>query len=141
MSLEDAFASKVKIAQVLRRAKEPLISHQIAKRCKLSPQLVGYQLERLIEWGIVTTVVEEEKTLYQLQEPYYEDQALERLSEALIPFMEKISAKMEFSQVKSDEAEAVVKNLFMFMRLFETEIEKTFNKTKAIPKTISNDFK
>lgn len=134
-SLEDAFNSKVKIVQALRRANEPLILHHIAKRSRLSPQLVSYQLEHLIEWGIVTSTVDGEKTYYQLQKLYYEDQALEKLSVTLLPYMRSISGKMDFSQVKGSTTEAVVKNLFMFMRLFETEIEKTFSKSKPIPKT------
>jgi DNA-binding HxlR family transcriptional regulator len=131
LSLNDAFDSKVKIVQTLRRANEPLISHQIAKRSKISPQLVSYQLDNLIKWGIVTTSIEEEKTFYQLQEVYYDNQALEKLSKALLPYMTKISANMDFSQVKGEATEAVVKNLFMFMRLFETEIEKSFAKNKS----------
>ena len=130
MTLEDAFDSKVKIVQALRRANQPLILHHIAKRSKMSPQLVSYQLEHLIEWGIVTSSVSEDKTFYQLQEPYYDEQALEKLSKKLLPYMFSISEKMEFAQVKGSTTEAVVKNLFMFMRLFETEIEKSFSRSK-----------
>ena len=133
MSLNDAFDSKVKIVQALRRANQPLILHHIAKRTRMSPQLVSYQIEQLIEWGIVTTNIDEEKTVYQLQEVYYDNQALEKLSKALLPYMIKISENMDFSQVKGEATEAVVKNLFMFMRLFETEIEKSFAKNKPTP--------
>ena len=132
MSLEDAFASKVKIVQALRRANMPLILLHIAKRSRMSPQLVSYQLEHLVEWGIVTATVEGEKTYYQLQEAYYDDQALEKLSKALLPYMVKISEKMDFSQVKGSTTEAVVKNLFMFMRLFETEIDRTFSRSQPM---------
>ena len=131
MTLNDAFDSKVKIVQTLRRANEPLILHHIAKRSKMSPQLVSYQLEHLIEWGIVTSSVSEDKTFYQLQEPYYDEQALEKLSNKLLPYMSSISENMEFAQVKGSTTEAVVKNLFMFMRLFETEIEKSFSRSKT----------
>ena len=136
MSIEDVFASKVKIVQTLRRAGEPLILHHIAKRSKMSPQLVSYQLEHLIEWGIVTSSISEDKTVYQLQNPYYDEQALEKLSTKLLPYMRSISEKMEFSQVKGSTSEAVVKNLFMFMRLFETEIEKSFSRSKIHTKEV-----
>jgi len=130
LSLNDAFDSKTKIVQALRRANEPLILQHIAKRSRMSHQIISYQLEKLIEWGIITSFVDEDKTYYQLQKPYYEEQALEKLSTKLLPYMKGISEKMDFSQVKGSTTEAVVKNLFMFMRLFETEIEKTFAKSK-----------
>ena len=141
MSLNDAFDSKVKIVQALRRANQPLILHHIAKRTRMSPQLVSYQIEQLIEWGIVTTNIDEEKTVYQLQEVYYDNQALEKLSKALLPYMIKISDNMDFSQVKGEATEAVVKNLFMFMRLFETEIEKSFAKNKPAAIDTKTNFK
>lgn len=134
MILNEAFDSKVKIVQALRRANQPLILHHIAKRSRISRQLVSYQVEQLVEWGIITTSVIEDRTYYQLQTPYYDDQALEKLSTKLLPYMRSISDKMDFSQVKGEATEAVVKNLFMFMRLFETEIEKSFAKNK--PKSI-----
>ena len=136
MSLDDAFGSKVKIVQALRRANQPLILHHIAKRSKMSDQLVSYQLEPLIEWGIVTSSIIEDKTVYQLQEPYYDEHALEKLSTKLLPYMSSISERMDFSQVKGSTTEAVVKNLFMFMRLFETEIEKSFSRSKIRAKDI-----
>ena len=131
MSLNDAFDSKTKIVQALRRANEPLILQHIAKRSRMSHQIISYQLEKLIEWGIITSFVDEDKTYYQLQKPYYEEQALEKLSTKLLPYMKGISEKMDFSQVKGSTTEAVVKNLFMFMRIFETEIEKTFAKKQS----------
>jgi len=136
LSLNDAFDNKVKIVQALRRANSPLILQHIAKRSRLSHQIVSYQIEKLIEWGIVTANVEVEKTFYQLQNPYYDEQALEKLSTKLLPYMKGISEKMDFSQVKGSTTEAVVKNLFMFMRIFETEIEKSFAKSK--PKSIDS---
>lgn len=135
MSLNDAFGSKVKIVQALRRANQPLILHQIAKRSRMSHQLVSYQLEQLVEWGIIIASVNGDKT-YQLQKTYYDEQALEKLSIKLLPYMKAISDKMDFSQVKGSTTEAVVKNLFMFMRIFESEIEKTFAKKQ--PSTIES---
>lgn len=142
LSLNDAFGSKVKIVQALRRANQPLILHQIAKRSKMSHQLVSYQLEQLVEWGIIIASINGDKT-YQLQKPYYDEKALEKLSIKLLPYMKMISDKMDFSQVKGSTTEAVVKNLFMFMRIFETEIEKTFAKSKPEPslaKSVCNNL-
>lgn len=141
MILNEAFDSKVKIVQALRRANEPLILQHIAKRSRTSRQLVSYQVEQLVEWGIITTSVIEDKTYYQLQKPYYDDQALEKLSTKLLPYMRNISDKMDFSQVKGSTTEAVVKNLFMFMRLFETEIEKSFAKSKSKSIDVKQDLR
>ncbi len=139
--MNEAFDSKVKIVQALRRANEPLILQHIAKRSRTSRQLVSYQVEQLVEWGIITTSVIEDKTYYQLQKPYYDDQALEKLSTKLLPYMRNISDKMDFSQVKGSTTEAVVKNLFMFMRLFETEIEKSFAKSKSKSIDVKQDLR
>lgn len=129
MSLE--FASKIKIIQTLRRAEKPLIAQHIAKRSRLTPQLVSYQLEQMVDWGIVTASDVEDKRFYQLQKPYCDEEILENLSETLIPFMSKIGSQMDFSQIKVSSTEAVIRNLFMFLRLFETEIDRlTFNNDK-----------
>ena len=125
MSLEEAFASKIKIIKALRRAEEPLIAEHIAKRSRLSHQLVRYHLEQMVQWGILIASNREEKTFYHLQKAYWNDELLEDLSKMLIPYMKKMSVGMDLSQVKVSTTEAIVRNLFMFMRLFEAEIEKT----------------
>lgn len=124
MTLEDVFASKIKIIKTLRRAGEPLIAQHIAKRSRLTPQLISYQLEQMVDWGIVTKSNSEDKTFYQLQKPYCNEELLETLSDMLIPYMKKMSAGMDFSQVKVSTTEAIIRNLFMFLRIFEAEIEK-----------------
>lgn len=128
MNLEELFSSKIKIVQTLRRAGKPLIAQHIAKRSRLTPQLVSYQLEQMVDWGIVTTSNIEDKTFYQLQKPYCNEGLLEILSDMLIPYMNKISVQMDFSQIKISPTEAVIRNLFVFLRLFETEIEATFER-------------
>jgi len=125
LSLEEAFASKIKIIKALRRAEEPLIAEHIAKRSRLSHQLVRYHLEQMVQWGILIASNREEKTFYHLQKAYWNDELLEDLSKMLIPYMKKMSVGMDLSQVKVSTTEAIVRNLFMFMRLFEAEIEKT----------------
>ena len=124
MSLNEAFASKIKIIKALRRAGEPLIAQHIAKRSRLTPQLVSYHLEQMVEWGMIITSTSEDKMFYHLQKAYWNDQLLEDLSQMLIPYMKKMSKAIDFSQVKVSTTEAVIRNLFMFLRLFETEIVK-----------------
>ena len=124
MSLNEVFASKIKIIKALRRAGEPLIAQHIAKRSRLTPQLVSYHLEQMVEWGMIITSTSEDKMFYHLQKAYWNDQLLEDLSQMLIPYMKKMSKAIDFSQVKVSTTEAVIRNLFMFLRLFETEIVK-----------------
>ncbi len=125
MSLEEAFASKIKIIRALKRAGKPLIAQHIAKRSRLSHQLVRYHLEQMVQWGMIITSNSEDKTFYHLQKAYWNDQLLENLSVMLIPYMEKMSKGLDLSQVKVSTTEAVIRNLFMFLRLFETEIDKS----------------
>ena len=125
MSLSEVFASKIRIIQALRRVGQPLIAQHIAKRSRLSQQLVSYHLQQMVEWGMVVVSNAEDKTFYQLPKAYRDDQLLEDLSVMLVPYMQKMSEGMDFSQVKVSTTEAVIRNLFMFLRLFETEIERS----------------
>ena len=140
MNLEEVFASKIKIIQTLRRVGEPLIAQHIAKRSRLSQQLVSYHLEQMVEWGMIVTSTAEDKTFYQLQKAYRDDQLLEDLSMMLIPYMEKMSASMDFSQAKVSTTEAVIRNLFMFLRLFETEIERSSKRSTYQTKVNTEEF-
>ena len=130
-ALDDLFSSKIKIIQVLRRADGPLIMHHVAKRSRMSVQLVNYHVEQMLDWGIIVASTNEDKTVYTLQEAYYENQLLEDLLDTIIPYMEKMSQSMDFSQIKVPETEAVIRNLFMLLRLFQTEIEKRPYNRKA----------
>ena len=136
-SFNDLFSSKIKIIQVLRRAGGPLIMQHVAKRSHLSVQLVSYHIDQMLEWGIITASRSEDKTVYRLQEAYYDDQLLEDLSQMLIPYMEKMSENMDYSQIKVAPTEAVIRNLFMFLRLFQTEIEKrSFDKKSLVKENL-----
>ncbi|MBU1173175.1 MAG: winged helix-turn-helix domain-containing protein [Proteobacteria bacterium] len=128
MSLNELFTSKIRIIEALRRAEKPLIAQHIAKRSHLYPQLVRYHLGQMVEWGMVTTSTVEDKTFYQLQQPYCDEQLMEVLSELLIPYMQHMSEGMDFSQAKVSVGEAVIRNLFMLLRMFETEIDESFSK-------------
>ena len=138
-ALNDLFSSKIKIIQVLRRANGPLIMHHVAKRSHMSIQLVKYHIHQMLEWGIITASTDEEKIVYTLQEAYYENQLLEDLLNIIIPYMEKMSQTMDFSQIKVPETEAVIRNLFMFLRLFQTEIEKRpYEKRKQVKSVLQS---
>ena len=130
MSINDFFDSKIKIIQTLRRSNKTLIMQHVAKRSHMSVQLVNYHVAQIVEYGIIVASRFEEKTLYTLQESYYSDQLLEDLSQMLVPYMEKMSKTMDLTQIKVTPTEAIIRNLFMFMRLFQSEIDK--NKKKPM---------
>ncbi len=130
MSLEEAFTSKIRIIEALRRAEKPLIAEHIAKRSRLSRQLVSYHLEQMVQWGMIVASSGEDKTFYQPQKAYLDEQLLEDLSAILIPYMRKMSKDMDLSQVKVSPSEAVIRNVFMFLRLFEAEIERSSAKRR-----------
>jgi len=79
----------------------------------------------MVGWGMIITSTSEDKTFYHLQKAYWNDKLLEDLSKMLIPYMKKMSEGMDFSQVKVSMGDAVIRNLFMFLRLFEAEINRT----------------
>jgi hypothetical protein len=78
----------------------------------------------MVHWGIIITSQSEDKTFYHLQKAYWDDRLLENLSLMLVPYMEEMSKNLDFSQVEVSTTEAVIRNLFMFLRLFETEIQR-----------------
>lgn len=132
-SFNDLFSSKIKIIQVLRRAEGPLIMQHVAKRSRMSVQLISYHIDQMLEWGIIVAVTDENQTVYRLQDAYYDDELLEDLSKMLVPYMNKMREGMDFSQIKMPATEAVIRNLFMFLRLFQTEIEKhPFDKKELV---------
>jgi len=110
--------------------------HHVAKRSRMSVQLVSYHLEQMLEWGIIVASTDEDKTVYTLQEAYYEDELLEDLSTMFIPYMNNMREGMDFSQIKVSSTEAVIRNLFMFLRLFQTEIEKRPLGKKGVGETV-----
>ena len=112
----------------MRKSGDPLIAQHIAKRSHLYPQLVRYHLTQMVEWGMITTLTVEDKTFYQLQKPYYDERLMDVLTEMLIPYMQAMSEDMDLSQAKIPISEAVIRNLFMFLRMFEAEIDEAFSK-------------
>ena len=123
----DFFKTKIKIVQLMQKANRPLIAEYIAKKTKLSHQLVSYHLKQMVESGIAGIYpIEEEPgvTYYALQPPYYDPQWLEALYAALTPFVEDTAKTLDLEQATVSSPQAVLRNLTMFLRLFEKKIEK-----------------
>lgn len=124
MNLKDFFTSKISIIEAMQKARKPLILQHIAKKSRLTPQLVSYHLKLMIEWGIINVYQEQEKTLYVLQAAYYDEGWLEALCAVMTPYLKAMSRDMDLSQIQVQPAKALIRNLAMFLRLFEKKIEK-----------------
>lgn len=124
----DFFTSKITIIEAMQKANKPLILQHIAKRSKLDPQLVVYHMKQMIAWGIAGTVqspdLSDDKTYYVLQPAYYDEGWLESLFALITPYITALKEQIDFEQATVDPAKAVVRNLSMFLRLFERKIDK-----------------
>ena len=110
----------------MQKANRPLILQHISKLGKISTQLTAYHIKQMVEWGIAGTVDVngDEKTYYMLQPAYYDRNWLEALFALMLPYLTGMQKQMDFSETKVDSSQAIVRNLSMFLRLFEEKIEK-----------------
>jgi DNA-binding MarR family transcriptional regulator len=124
---QDFFTTKTKIVKAMQKADRPLILQHIAKATKLTPQLVSYHMKQMIECGIAGIYPVEQdlgNIYYTLQPAYYDKKWLDALFVALTPFVEEMGKNIDADQAKVDTSVAVIRNLSMFLRLFEDKIQK-----------------
>jgi len=124
--MQDFFTTKIQIVKALQKADKPLILQHISELSKVSTQLTAYHMKQMVEWGIAGTVEVngDDKTYYMLQPAYYDRKWLEALFALLLPYLKSMKKQMDFSGTKVDSSKAIVRNLSMFLRLFEEKIEK-----------------
>ena len=115
------------IVETMQRADKPLIMNHIARRSKISPQLVDYHLEQMINKGLVLLVEEENKKYYMLQPIFYDENWLNALYTMLTPFVEGMSGHIAFEQFDTEisKERVIINILIMFLRRFEGELEET----------------
>lgn len=116
--------SQIRIVEAMQKARKPLILQHIAKKSRLTPQLVNYHLKQMISWGIVNVYTEDDKTFYVLQAPYYDEGALEALFAVLTPYLKAMTQDMDFSQIEVKASRALIRNLSIFLSLFQSKIER-----------------
>jgi DNA-binding transcriptional regulator GbsR (MarR family) len=123
---QDFFTAKVRIVKAMQKANRPLILQHISKLSKISVQLTAYHMKQMVEWGIAGTVDVngDDKTYYMLQPAYYDRNWLEALFALMLPYLTGMQKQMDFSEAKVESPQAIVRNLSMFLRLFEEKIEK-----------------
>ena len=128
----DFYATKIRIVEAMLKAGKPLILQHIAENAKMTPQLVKYHLVQMVDEGIAGTTIHEEdgNVYYLLQPPYYDKNWQDALYNQLTPFVLEMGKTLDDGQAKVPKTKVVVRNLAMFLRLFESKIEKTdFEKT------------
>lgn len=111
----------------MQKAGQPLILQHIAKESGLTPQLAKYQIDQMIQWGIMGEVKPEEdplKTYYMLQPAYYDKNWLNSLYAIMMPYVESLGKMVDTEQASVTPEQVLSKNLIMLLRLFEEEIEK-----------------
>jgi hypothetical protein len=124
--MQDFFTTKIQIVKAMQKADKPLILQHIAELSKVSTQLTAYHVKQMVEWGIAGTVDVngDDKTYYMLQPAYYDHKWLEALFALLLPYLKSMKKQMDFSGTKVESSKAIVRNLSMFLRLFEEKIER-----------------
>jgi len=124
--VQDFFTTKIQIVKAMQKADKPLILQHISELSKVSTQLTAYHMKQMVEWGIAGTVDVngDDKTYYMLQPAYYDSKWLEALFALLLPYLKSMKKQMDFSGTKVESSKAIVRNLSMFLRLFEEKIEK-----------------
>lgn len=124
--MQDFFTTKIQIVKAMQKADKPLILQHISELSKVSTQLTAYHMKQMVEWGIAGTVDVngDDKTYYMLQPAYYDSKWLEALFALLLPYLKSMKKQMDFSGTKVESSKAIVRNLSMFLRLFEEKIEK-----------------
>ena len=122
----DFFTTKIQIIEAMQKGGNPLILQHIAKMSKLTPQLVSYHMKQMVKWGIAGVVqspdITDTKAYYVLQSAYYDEHWLNSLFVLLEPYMKALV--IDFEQTEVDPTKSVIRNLSMFLRLFERKIEK-----------------
>ena len=111
----------------MQKAGQPLILQHIAKQCDLSPQIVKYQVDQMIQCGIIGSIQHPEeplKTYYMLQPAYYDKNWLQTLYALFTPYIEALGKMIDTQQATVTPEQALTRNITMFLRLFEEEIEK-----------------
>ena len=114
----------VKIVETMQKVRQPMILQHVALKSSLTAQATRYQLDRLIETGIVNIYEDGDEKFYVLQAAYYDEKWLEALYALMTPYVEGMTKKMDFSQTKQLPPKAVISNLIMFLKLFERKVKR-----------------
>jgi len=123
---KDPFTSKVIIVKAMQKLNQPSILQHIAKECNMTPQLVKYQIDQMIKWGIIGNVTHEEdplKVYYMLQPAYYDKGWLHSLEALFMPYIEALAKMVDTDQAAGNPEQVLSRNLIMFLRLFEEHLE------------------
>ena len=97
-----------------------LISHQIAKKTKISPQTTRNNLIHLVNQGIIIEVKEEEKKKYKLLDIFSNELIYAKLYNYLLDFVKELKSIIEKSHL---ERFGVINILELFLDLVKSDLK------------------
>ena len=111
------FKTKLMIIKCLLRADKPLIANHIAKRTRLNPQTVAYQLNKMVENGILL----KDNDHYHPQDYFSNKELYGAFYSVFHPFVDAIKNSTDSSQMKDDN---ILEILRILVELFMLDLFK-----------------
>ena len=105
--------TKIKILKYILRNNSPMIAHRIAKATRLSPQTTTYQLNKMVDSGILL----KENNYYIPQVYFLNKQVWGAFLEIFNPFVKYIRDNTNPSQMKDDNILSILRMLVELMML------------------------
>jgi len=119
--------TRPRILKVMIEAGRPLRLFEIEKLSKMSKQKILNNLNIMISKGLIL-ITEDINAKYYYPQPFFLDEGiLNILYGIMLPFVEAVDKNTDYSQLKSDNREAVLENIQMLLKLFQFDIEDMKN--------------
>lgn len=107
----NSLGTKIKILNCILRNDNPMIAHRIAKTVRLSPQTVTYQLNKMVDGGILL----KENDYYVPQVYFSNKQVWGAFLEIFNPFVKYIRNNTNPSQMKDNNILSILRILVELM--------------------------
>ncbi len=107
----NSLKTKVKILNCILCSDTPMIAHRIAKTIRLSPQSTTYQLNKMVESGILL----KENDCYLPQDYFLDDEVKAAFNTLLNPLVKYIRDETNPSQMKDDNILSILRVLVELM--------------------------
>jgi len=114
----------VRICWVLSHNGERMTCSDIARMCDMSIQRTRYQLQRLVESGVV---LRDASRFYSLQPFFHDERFVTSLHEKIHPLLKMIVPRMDWSYVDSVGGRrdiALINSLRMFLAIADLELRE-----------------
>ena len=109
----NSLKTRIKILNCILRNNSPMIAHRIAKATRLNPQTATYQLNKMVDNGILL----KENNYYKPQVYFLDKQVWGAFLEIFNPFVKYIRNNTNPSQMKDDNILSILRMLVELMML------------------------